>query len=185
MKRILNLLLVLALLIMGISIQLACSSSKKITKQNNTTPVTKPAKVFTKPPINPFAGDTTQPAPVKKHVVITLDTIHFAFDKSNIDDHAAQLLSDNVMTLRSHPNMHVTIDAYTDHIGGDQYNLRLSERRARAVKSFYTRNGIDTDRIVAKGLGKAPVPCMVMDSNGPGCRKNRRAESHPFYPPGN
>lgn len=111
-----------------------------------------------------------------------LDTIHFAFDKSNIDAEAAQQLSDNVKKLQSNTKFRVRIDAYTDHIGGDQYNLRLSKRRANAVQQFYIKNGISADRIDARGLGKAPVPCVTMDTNGPGCRQNRRAESHPISP---
>ena len=184
MKRITNILLVAGLLLIGMSIQLACKSTKQITKPVETTPIKKPQKVFKKPPVNPFKSDTAKPDNAVKHKVESLSTIHFAFDKSNIDAPDARLLADNVQILRDHPNMHVKIDAYTDHIGGDQYNLRLSERRARAVEHFYTSNGIDSGRIIARGLGKAPIPCVTMDTNGPGCRKNRRAESHPYYPPG-
>ncbi len=111
-----------------------------------------------------------------------LETVHFAFDKSNIDDQAAQLLTDNVNKLQKNPKFKVHVDAYTDHIGGDQYNLRLSVRRANSVKEFYTKNGISADRIETRGLGKAPVPCAQMDVNGKGCRANRRAESHPVNP---
>jgi outer membrane protein OmpA-like peptidoglycan-associated protein len=78
----------------------------------------------------------------------------------------------------------VQIDAYTDHVGGDQYNLRLSLRRANAVVDFYRNNGVSEDRIESRGLGKAPVPCMEseMDADTPGCEKNRRAESAPIHP---
>lgn len=185
MKRVTNLLLVAGLLLMGMSIQMACKSTKQVTKPVETKPITKPKKVFSKPPVNPFKSDTTKPDNQMKHKVVSLSTIHFAFDKSNIDGPDARLLADNVKLLRDHPDMHVKIDAYTDHIGGDQYNLRLSERRAQAVQSFYTSNGIDSGRIISRGLGKAPIACVKMDTNGPGCRKNRRAESHSFYPPGN
>lgn len=107
-----------------------------------------------------------------------LGTINFDFDKSNIRDDAARILTENVRKLMDAPNFNVRIDAYTDHVGGDQYNLRLSQRRAASVVDFYTNNGISSDRIESRGLGKAPVPCMDEDP-GPGCEKNRRAESHP------
>jgi outer membrane protein OmpA-like peptidoglycan-associated protein len=80
--------------------------------------------------------------------------------------------------LTNAPSFNVRIDAYTDHVGGDQYNLRLSQRRAASVVDFYTNNGISSDRIESRGLGKAPVPCLDEDP-GIGCEKNRRAESHP------
>ncbi|MDX1638307.1 MAG: OmpA family protein, partial [Balneolaceae bacterium] len=84
--------------------------------------------------------------------------------------------------LTNAPNFRVRIDAYTDHIGGDQYNLRLSQRRATSVVDFYTENGISEDRIDSRGLGKAPVPCYEQYQDDPGCPDNRRAESHPISP---
>ena len=120
-----------------------------------------------------------------------LNTINFNFDRSDIRDGDARLLAENVEMLMDVEAFRVRIDAYTDHIGGDQYNLRLSLRRANSVVDFYTDNGIAEDRIEYRGLGKAPVQCAEaeMDANTPGCEKNRRAESHPLNPypfsPGN
>ena len=120
-----------------------------------------------------------------------LQTINFGFDRSNITDEAASKLASNVERLIDVSAFRIRVDAYTDHIGGDQYNLRLSLRRANSVVEFYTDNGISEDRIDSRGLGKAPVPCVEaeMDENTPGCRKNRRAETHPLNPyqftPGN
>ncbi len=113
-----------------------------------------------------------------------LNTIHFNFDKSDITDRAAQLLSLNVERLLEAQAFGVRVDAYTDHVGGDQYNLRLSVRRANSVADFYKSNGVSEDRIELRGLGKAPVPCSEaeMDTDTPGCEKNRRAESHPVNP---
>ena len=109
-----------------------------------------------------------------------LGTITFNFDRSSITDAAAQTLADNVETLKDAPAFRVRVDAYTDHVGGDQYNLRLSLRRAAAVVKFYTDNGISEDRIESRGLGKAPVECSASEKeSNDGCEKNRRAESHP------
>ncbi|TYP93387.1 OmpA family protein [Fodinibius salinus] len=108
-----------------------------------------------------------------------LKTINFAFDKSNIDKQAAKILKANIKKLMKTDKFRVRIDAYTDHVGGDQYNLRLSKRRAESVTQFYIDNGISKDRIESRGLGKAPKPCMDMTEDR-GCRKNRRAESHPL-----
>ncbi len=112
-----------------------------------------------------------------------LNTVNFDFDRSNIDAQAARLLAENVQKLLDAPGEYrVRVDAYTDHVGGDQYNLRLSRRRATAVLEFYRQNGISEDRIEARGLGKAPVPCMQDDVGGRGCRANRKAESIPLHP---
>lgn len=128
--------------------------------------------------MNTDPNDGQDPAYIRED---GLATIHFAFDKSNIDDEAANMLSDNVQKLMDAPNFKVRIDAYTDHVGTDQYNLRLSKRRANSVTDFYTNNGVSEDRIESRGLGKAPVPCMDQTPEK-GCRKNRRAESHPISP---
>lgn len=113
-----------------------------------------------------------------------LATVNFNFDKSDITDSAAQELSENVETLLDVSAFRVRVDAYTDHVGGDQYNLRLSLRRANSVVDFYTENGISEDRIESRGLGKAPVECSEaeQDSDTPGCEKNRRAETIPLNP---
>lgn len=120
-------------------------------------------------------NDPSDPAQLSED---DLQTIHFAFDKSNIDAEAARILTENLRQLMNSPSFNVRIDAYTDHVGGDQYNLRLSQRRAASVSDFYIQNGLAKSRIETRGLGKAPVPC---DDQTPerGCRENRRAESHP------
>lgn len=110
-----------------------------------------------------------------------LGTINFNFDRSNITDQAAQVLADNVEVLMNAPAFRVRVDAYTDHVGGDQYNLRLSLRRAASVVDFYKSNGISEDRIESRGLGKAPVECSTSEKEpNNGCEKNRRAESNPI-----
>jgi outer membrane protein OmpA-like peptidoglycan-associated protein len=114
--------------------------------------------------------------------IASLETVNFDFDRSNLDDEAARKLAKNVESLQANANFTVQVNAYTDHIGGDQYNLRLSRRRANSVLNFYKGNGIDESRIDARGLGKAPVPCPTEDPGARGCRKNRRAESIPVSP---
>lgn len=111
-------------------------------------------------------------------------SINFDFDKSDITNRAARLLAQNIELLRDNPDVNVRIDAFTDHIGGDQYNVRLSVRRAESVANFYRTNGISSDRIETRGLGKHPVPCTPQeaDDGTPGCEKNRLAESHPLNP---
>lgn len=125
-----------------------------------------------------------EPEPEETDYVEELSTINFGFDLDTINDRAARILAQNVELLRDNPDTRVRVDAYTDHVGGDQYNLRLSLRRAASVVDFYRQNGIAESRIESRGLGKAPIPCSEaeMDTDTPGCEKNRRAESHPINP---
>jgi outer membrane protein OmpA-like peptidoglycan-associated protein len=123
-------------------------------------------------------SDNTDPVYVSSS---DFSTVNFDFDRSNISDDAAQMLAENVEVLNNAPAFRVRVDAYTDHVGGDQYNLRLSLRRAASVVEFYTSNGISEDRIESRGLGKAPVECAETEKEANnGCEKNRRAESIPL-----
>lgn len=112
-------------------------------------------------------------------LITELNTVHFGFDESSLDSEAESLLAENVEAVSGCPNLNIRIDAYTDHVGSDQYNLRLSERRARTVEDYYTGNGVVGSRLNPRGLGKAPTPCLKEDA-GQGCRQNRRAESIPM-----
>lgn len=158
---------------------MSCKTSEEITEPE-------PEPTASEEPIEDntdYSADQTEEEE-ESEIVEELNTINFGFDLYSITDRAARLLADNVTLLRESPATRVRIDAYTDHVGGDQYNLRLSLRRAAAVVDFYRQNGIAEDRIESRGLGKAPVPCsqMEMDRDTPGCEKNRRAESHPINP---
>ncbi len=123
-------------------------------------------------------NDSNDPPFLKKDA---LGTVNFDFDMSNIDESAARILNENIKKLMNSSKFRIRIDAFTDHVGGDQYNLRLSKRRAESVKQFYIENGVSENRIESRGLGKAPQPCMEQTEEK-GCRKNRRAESHPLNP---
>lgn len=112
-----------------------------------------------------------------------LESVTFGFDRSNLENEAAKSLARNLQKLQSNVRFTVQINAFTDHIGGDQYNLRLSKRRANVVFDFYVKNGIDESRITAQGLGKTPTAsCYQDDADERGCRKDRRAESIPISP---
>lgn len=115
-------------------------------------------------------------------VVRELEEVNFDFDRSNLDSQARELLSENVERLETNPNYEVRVEAFTDDVGGDQYNLRLSVRRANSVANFYQENGISADRITTAGLGVDPNPCMNPNPDEKGCRENRRAASEPIHP---
>lgn len=171
--------LFLLILTIGALLFSSCKTAEEISEPE-------PEPTVTEQPVEDNTDYSAQEPEEEEEVdmVEELNTINFGFDLYTITDRAARLLADNVTVLRDHPNTRVRIDAYTDHVGGDQYNLRLSLRRAAAVVDFYRQNGIGENRIESRGLGKAPIPCSEMekDRDTPGCEKNRRAESHPLNP---
>lgn len=171
--------LFLLILTIGALLLSSCKTAEEISEPE-------PEPEVTEEPVEDDTDYSAQEPEEEEEVerVEEFNTINFGFDLYTITDRAARLLADNVTDLREHPNTRVRVDAYTDHVGGDQYNLRLSLRRAAAVVDFYRQNGISEDRIESRGLGKAPIPCSEMekDRDTPGCEKNRRAESHPLNP---
>ena len=66
------------------------------------------------------------------------------------------------------------IEGHTDSIGGEDYNLGLSQRRADSVKSYLVKQGIRSSRLSASGKGKgSPV---ADNSSATGRQQNRRVE---------
>lgn len=172
--------LFLLLLTIGALLLSSCKTAEEISEPE-------PEPTVTEEPVeedNEWMEEEEPEEEEEVDIVEELNTIYFGFDLYTITDRAARLLAENVTALREHPGTRVRVDAYTDHVGGDQYNLRLSLRRAASVVDFYRQNGIAEDRIESRGLGKAPIPCTETekDSDTPGCEKNRRAESHPINP---
>lgn len=117
-----------------------------------------------------------QPAPVPEPptaIVITLqsDTL-FGFDQSIIRaEGKKQLDKDVIAKMKQYPQIQrVLVTGFTDRIGSDAYNLKLSQRRADAVKDYQVEQGIDPTRIetASKGESEPVVSCDVVKgkSNG-------------------
>ena len=62
--------------------------------------------------------------------------------------------------LKENPNITIELAAHCDYRGNDDYNLRLSQRRAESVVRYLTEHGIETERLSAKGYGET-VPKIV------------------------
>lgn len=105
----------------------------------------------------------------------------FDFDKSEIRPDAAETLAKVADILRRYPKGRAVIEGHTDSKGGDDYNQRLSERRAQSVKQWLQeREKVTEIALETKGWGaKKPVaPNTKPDgSDDPeGRQKNRRVE---------
>jgi outer membrane protein OmpA-like peptidoglycan-associated protein len=112
------------------------------------------------------------PPPAKKKIV--LRGVNFDFDKATIRPDAARILDEAVETLRAEPDVDVLIVGHTDSVGSESYNLRLSERRARAVRDYLVRKGISAARLRVKGMGEAEP--VASNDTPEGRAQNRRVE---------
>ena len=76
--------------------------------------------------------------------------------------------------LQAYPGLKLQVEGYTDSVGSDEYNQKLSENRADAVRDFLMTQGVQTENITATGYGKAKP---VADNNtAQGRAQNRRVQ---------
>jgi outer membrane protein OmpA-like peptidoglycan-associated protein len=110
----------------------------------------------------------------ERGLLVTLGDVLFAFNKSELTAQAAPRLDKLAAFLRQFPQRKLLVEGYTDAIGGDAYNMDLSERRAEAIREALVARGVDTARVVTKGYGKAyPV---ADNASTDGRAVNRRVE---------
>lgn len=89
---------------------------------------------------------------------IVINPIFFDYDKSNIRPDAAYELENIVTVMKNHPKMHIKIEAHTDSRGKDEYNMKLSDRRAKSTRDYIISRGITSDRIEsAIGYGESQL----------------------------
>jgi outer membrane protein OmpA-like peptidoglycan-associated protein len=107
-------------------------------------------------------------------VVEFSDKILFGFDRSYLSAGASTNLNKLVEVLNSYPDTDIEIQGHTDSKGADDYNLKLSERRASSVANFLRGKGVASSRVRIKGYGEtAPV---ASNDTEDGRSQNRRVD---------
>ncbi|MFT3993161.1 MAG: OmpA family protein [Dysgonomonas sp.] len=91
--------------------------------------------------------------PINKPVV--LENIFYDFDKATLRPESKEELDGLIDLLNLNPNVTIELSAHTDRKGSDEYNNRLSQRRAESVVDYLIKHGIAADRLTAVGKGKA------------------------------
>lgn len=109
---------------------------------------------------------------------LSLQPIYFDFDRFNIRPDAAIELAKILAAMRQYPELIIHIESHTDSRGNDQYNEVLSERRAQSTLSWLVDQGIESNRLSAKGYGEYQLQNRC--SNGMECTEeehqlNRRS----------
>ena len=103
-----------------------------------------------------------------------LNNVHFDFGKASIRPESYIELDELVSYMKNKDDVRVEIAGHTDNVGNDGDNLKLSQQRADAIRSYVIKKGIAASRIVAKGYG-ATQPVADNDSDE-GRQLNRRTE---------
>ena len=117
----------------------------------------------------PAPAPTPTPAPL-----MTLGDVNFDFDKATLKPSADEEIDKAVARVKKMEGEMYELKGYTDSIGSEAYNLKLSQRRADAVRNEMIRRGAPADRITATGYGEAnPVGDNATKE---GRARNRRVE---------
>lgn len=142
------------------------SESQNLDLQNITSGMVIQNKDFSLQPI--------RIARIDENATITLNNIFFDFDKAILKPESFPELDRLVSLMKERPAMQVEIDGHTCDIGDEQYNMGLSERRAKSVQKYIVGKGIEAARVEVKFFGETRP--AVENTNRETRRKNRRVE---------
>jgi OOP family OmpA-OmpF porin len=123
-----------------------------------------------------FAGAASAP-PDACAGRIVLRGVEFAFNKAELTGTSSVILDVAVDQLKSCPRIPMEIDGHTDSVGPEDYNQRLGQRRAEAVRDYLVSKGLSSSRLTARSYGETrPV---ASNDTEEGRQTNRRVELHP------
>lgn len=110
-------------------------------------------------------------------IIVTMkDKILFDFNSAEIKSSSRASLQKIADVLKKYDKTNLTVTGHTDNVGGADYNLKLSERRARAVAEYLTGLGVPQSRMRIMGFGfERPV---AGNDTADGRAQNRRVEIH-------
>ncbi len=112
--------------------------------------------------------------PIQKNARFILHNILFDFDRSTLLPASYPELNRLVELLQKNPQIKIRIAGYTDSMGSEAYNLKLSTQRAKVVYEYLINKGINRNRIEYKGFGSTHP---VADNHTEAARaQNRRTE---------
>ena len=101
-------------------------------------------------------------------------TVYFDYDESEIRADSERMLRAKVEILRASPSLQVRIEGHADERGSTEYNLALGNRRAEAVRQFFTSFGLDASRFEITSYGEERP--AASGSSESAWSQNRRAE---------
>jgi OOP family OmpA-OmpF porin len=128
-------------------------------------------------PAPPQAAQPAPPPPpppvqVPTKGSVTLTGVTFAYDSARLTDSSSPVLNGVATGLKQHPHLKVQLQGYTDSTGTVAYNMRLSRRRADAVREYLVGDGVDPSQLSTRGFG--PEHPVASNRTADGRSQNRR-----------
>ena len=106
--------------------------------------------------------------------IVKLRNVYFGFDSAVLLATAKSMLDVSASVLKRHPDLEVEIVGFADSRGPESYNMKLSERRADAVRNYLENAGIDSSRLTSRGYGESHPGASDLSANG--LAQSRRVE---------
>jgi outer membrane protein OmpA-like peptidoglycan-associated protein len=107
-------------------------------------------------------------------LIVSMPDVLFDFNKYTLKSQAREKLAKISGIVMAYPDLKLQVEGHTDSIGSDEYNLKLSEERANAVRGYLISQGLKPDSVSSAGLGKEnPV---ADNGTAQGRQLNRRVE---------
>lgn len=109
-----------------------------------------------------------------KGLIVNVSDVLFDTGKSTLKPGAKVRLAKVAGIILAYPDLKLEVDGYTDSVGGEEYNQRLSERRAESVRGFLISQGVSDNNVTSRGFGKSNP--IGSNETAAGRQLNRRVE---------
>jgi outer membrane protein OmpA-like peptidoglycan-associated protein len=107
-------------------------------------------------------------------LIVNMSDVLFDTGSFTLKPGAREKLAKVSGILLAHPGLTMQIEGHTDSVGGDAYNVHLSEQRASSVRDFLGEQGVSLSAVTAQGFGKAEP--VATNDTPEGRQRNRRVE---------
>jgi outer membrane protein OmpA-like peptidoglycan-associated protein len=107
-------------------------------------------------------------------LIVNMSDVLFDFNKYTLKPETREKLAKVSGILLAYPGLKMQVEGYTDNIGSDEYNQRLSDQRAGAVRDYLETQGVSQGNITSQGFGKTHP--IADNSTNSGRAQNRRVE---------
>ncbi len=107
-------------------------------------------------------------------LIVNMSDVLFDFNKYTLKPEAREKLAKVSGILLAYPNLKLQVEGYTDNIGSDEYNQKLSEQRADGVRQYLVSQSVPDGNVTAQGYGKTHP--IADNSAASGRAQNRRVE---------
>jgi outer membrane protein OmpA-like peptidoglycan-associated protein len=107
-------------------------------------------------------------------LIVSMSDVLFDTGQFSLKSGAREKLAKVAGILIAYPGLNIEVGGYTDNVGGDEMNQKLSENRASAVRNYLVEQGVDTNSVTSKGFGNSSP--VASNDNASGRQVNRRVE---------